>query len=216
MNAWIDGPSVDKPAQTGMLTPGYLLAPLRWAADPLVTMIQAEPGLLIDVFELDRTRMHLIALALTHLDGEPPSQLAPLLLRASTREVLRRVLGRSPPGIKRVLSRLPFAVLSGHGYRRLIEILDDPRSAKLLHHFNEVEITESMVRVLHAVPAALRPTIVGLVSFIDRLDHLPDGLAWLASRGAAASFEALVDDLAAHVQPGQFVARLKALGLGPN
>ena len=68
-----------------------------------------------------------------------------------------------------------------------------------------------MIRVLHAVPAALRPTVVGLVRFIDRLDHLPDGLHWLASRGAAASFEALVADLAACFQPGQFIARLKAL-----
>ena len=50
-----------------------------------------------------------------------------------------------------------------------------------------------------------------IVHFIDRLDHLPDGLHWLASRGAAASFEALVADLAAHIQPGQFIARLKAL-----
>ena len=141
----------------------------------------------------------MIALALSHLDDEPPPHLASILLRASTREVLRCVLGRPPAGIKRVLTRLPFAALSRHGYRRLIKILDDPRSAKLLHHFNEAEITDSMIRVLHAVPAALRPTVVGLVRFIDRLDHLPDGLHWLASRGAAASFEALVADLAAHV-----------------
>lgn len=63
MDVQIDGRLVTALAQPRLLTPGYLLTPLRWAAGPLVAMIQAEPGLLIDVFELDRTRMHLIALA---------------------------------------------------------------------------------------------------------------------------------------------------------
>jgi membrane dipeptidase (peptidase family M19) len=54
-------------------------------------------------------------------------------------------------------------------------------------------------------------TDAGLVRSIDRLDHLPDGLRWLASRGAAASFDALIANLAAQTQPGQFVGRLQTL-----
>ena len=42
-----------------------------------------------------------------------------------------------------------------------------------------------------------------------KLDHFPDCLRWLVWRGAAASFDALVADLAAQAQPGQLVARLK-------
>jgi len=209
-----DGPSTVAVAQTKTLAPGYLVTPFGWAAQPLAAMIQAEPGLLTHVFELDRPRMHVIALALAHLDGRPAPHLAPILFRASIREVLNRVLGRSPAGIKRVLRRLPFAVLSRQGYQQLVELLDDSRSAKLLYHFDETEITESTVRVLYEVPAVLRPVLAGLVRFIERierLDHLPDGLQWLTSLGAAASFDALVADLADQAQPGQFVARLRNL-----
>jgi hypothetical protein len=213
MNVQLDSPSTVALAQIKPLAPGYLVTPFGWAAQPLAAIIQSEPGLLTHLFELDRTRMHVIALALAHLDGSSAPQLAPVLFRASIREVLHRVLGRSPAGIKRVLRRLPFAVLSRQGYVRLTELLDDPRSAKLLLHFDQTEITDSTVRVLYEVPDALRPVLAGLVRFegIESLDHLPDGLRLLTSRGAAANFDALVADLAVHVQPGQFVARLRNL-----
>ncbi len=44
---------------TKPLTPGYLVTPFRWAAQPLAAMIQADPGLLTQVFELDRSRKRL-------------------------------------------------------------------------------------------------------------------------------------------------------------
>ena len=201
-------------AQTKPLVPGYLVTPFGWAAQPLAAMIQSEPGLLMHVFELDRPRMHVIALALAHLDESPASDLAPVLFRASIHEVLHRVVRRSPPGIRRVLRRLPFAVLRRQGYSRLVELLDDPQSAKLLHHLNATTITDSTVRVLYEIPAVLRPILSELVRGIERiekLDQLPVGLWWLASRGAAASFDALIVDLAAQAQPGQFVARLNKL-----
>jgi hypothetical protein len=105
-------------------------------------------------------------------------------------------------------------VLSRQGYLRLIDLLDDPHFAKLLHHFGEAEITEPMVRVLHQIPAVLRPALAAVIrciTDIEKLDHLPDGLHWLAARSAAASFDALVADLAGQAQPTQFVARLKKL-----
>src|SRR6266446_2173682 len=116
------------------LVPGYLLTPFGWAAQLLAGMVDAEPDLLAHVFELDRQRMHVIALALAHLDGQPPPQFGPVLLRSSARDLLHRVLGRSPVGIKRVLRRLPFAVLSQLSYRRLVQLLDNPQATKLLHH----------------------------------------------------------------------------------
>jgi hypothetical protein len=111
-----------------------LLTPFGWAAQLLAGMVDAEPDLLAHVFELDRQRMHVITLALAPLDGNPPPQLGPVLLRGSARDLLPRVLGRSPVGIKRVLRRLPFAVLSQLSYRRLVQLLDDPQATKLLHH----------------------------------------------------------------------------------
>jgi hypothetical protein len=213
MNMQVDSPAAVA-LQTKPLVPGYLFTPFGWAAQPLAAMIQAEPGLLTHVFELDRPRMHVIALALAHLEGNPAPHLAPVLFRASIHEVLHRVLGRSPPGIRRVLRRLPFAVLSRQGYLRLVELLDEPQSAKLLHHLDETEIIDLTVRVLYEIPAVPRPVLSELVRCIERierLDQLPDGLRWLASRNAATSFDALIADLAAQAQPGQFVARLNKL-----
>ena len=70
--------------------------------------------------------MHVIALALAHLDDNPAPHLAPVLFRGSAREVLQRVAGQAHVGFKGVLRRLPSAVLSRQGYLRLIELLDDP------------------------------------------------------------------------------------------
>jgi len=117
--------------------------------------------------------------------------------------------GRSPAG-----RRLPPAVLSRQGYLRLIELLDDPLCAKVLHHLEQRTITDSIVSILYEAPAVLRPVLAELLRVIEsteKLDHLQDGLRWLITRGAAESFDTLVTDLAVHVQPGQFVARLKKL-----
>ena len=108
-----------------------------------------------------------------------------------------------------MLRRLPSAVLSRQGYLRLIELLDDSLCAKALHHLEQREITDSIVCILYEAPAVLRPVLAELLRVIEsteKLDHLQDGLRWLATRGAAESFDALVTDLAAHVQPGQFVS----------
>ena len=191
------------------LVPGYLLTPFGWAAQLLAGMVDAEPDLLAHVFELDRQRMHVIALALAHLDGNPPPQLGPVLLRGSARDLLHRVLGRSPVGIKRVLRRLPFAVLSQLSYRRLVQLLDNPQATKLLHHLPDAEITDSMIGVLYEVPAPLRAVALATRGLIHKL--FPEGLRLLASRGAAPSFDLLVADLATRSQPGQFVARIKDL-----
>ena len=139
----------------------------------------------------------------------PEPHLALILFRASIRELLQRVLGRCPAEIKRVLRRLPSEVLSRQGYLRLVELLDDPRSAKRCI-IEQTEIADSTVRVLYEVPAVLRPLLAGVVPFTG-LNDLPEALHWLARRGAAANFDALISDLASQAQPGQFVARLRNL-----
>jgi hypothetical protein len=59
-------------------SPGFLLSPFGWAAEPLAAMVNAEPALLADLFEMSRARMHLIALALAHLESpQPPEKAEP-------------------------------------------------------------------------------------------------------------------------------------------
>ena len=81
--------------------PGYLLTPFGWAAQPLTAMIVAEPALLPDLLALDRPRMHVIALALAHLDREVPPGLARILFRGPIRQILNRVQGRVYSGHQR-------------------------------------------------------------------------------------------------------------------
>ena len=121
------------------------------------------------------------------------------------------VLAGAPAGLAGVLHRLPFAVLSQPGYRALIDLLDDPASAKLLHHFREKEIADWMLAVLHDIPATLRPGLTSVVPHLAILGNLSAALHWLAARGAASSFDALVSDLAGHRQPAQLIARLNGL-----
>ncbi len=214
MNVQADGPSTVAPARTKPLAPGYLLTPFGWAAQPLAAIIQTNPALVTQLFELDRPRMHVIALVLAHVDRNSAPQLAPVLFRGSAREVLQRVADQTHVGFKGVLRRLPSAVLSKQGYLRLIELLDNPLSAKALHHLEQRTITDSIVRILYEAPAVLRPVLAELLRVIEnteKLDHLPDGLRWLVWRGAAATFDALIADLAAQAQRGQFVARLRKL-----
>ena len=63
MNVQVDGPSTVAPGQIKQLAPGYLFTPFGWAAQPLAAIVESEPELLTQLFELDRSRMHVIALA---------------------------------------------------------------------------------------------------------------------------------------------------------
>ena len=79
-------------------TPGHLIAPFGWAADALGAMVEAEPTLLFHLFELDRARMQLIALALLHES---------VLLRLLPEKAERDETGWSELLAKRFLERLP-------------------------------------------------------------------------------------------------------------
>jgi hypothetical protein len=139
------------------------------------------------------------------------SAIAPTLFHAPIREAIQQILGRCPSGIHRVLRRLPSVVLSREAYRSLIELLDDPPSAKLLYHLDERELTDPTLRVLREVPRALRPIMTAIVRYALLLDGLPAGLRWLAARTGAPSFDVLVADLAAQRQPAQLIARVNKL-----
>ena len=199
-------------------TPGHLLAPFGWAADFLAAMIEAEPTLLTHLFELDRARMHLIALAYALLDDVLPD-LGTFLVSGTVRAITEKILGYYPTGIKRVLCHLPSSVLTPLNYSRLIELLADRKTAKLLHHARSID--DSTIETLHGLPAALRnPVILGAFERTDRINGFSEGLRLLVSRGAASSFDALVSKLALVSQPEQLYAKLRdiveGLPLLPN
>ena len=82
-------------------SPGFLLAPFGWAAKPVAAMMRADRSLFADLFAIDRSRMHLIALAVAHLNLPVPPEIGPLLVGApSSQSGLGSTSGRSQAGVE--------------------------------------------------------------------------------------------------------------------
>jgi hypothetical protein len=190
-------------------SPGFLLTPFGWAAEPLAAMLHAEPSLLPDLFGISRPRMHLIALALAHLDRPVPSGIGCLLARGPARQVLGRVLGGCPAGIKRALGHLPGAVLQRQNYRRLVHLLADPGGAAVLNH--AAKIHDLAIEVLGDLPPPLRRSFAStLADWPEKLNGLTAGLQFLVSRGVAANVDELVAKLATVTAWPQLTAMVEA------
>ena len=181
--------------------PGFLLGPLGWAAEPLAVMVNAEPSLLADLFQMSPPRMHLIALALAHLPPHPP-EIGRLLTHGSPRQVLEQVLAHYPVGIRRALHRLPVKALQQQNYQRLVLLLADPDSAKVLHHATKID--DLTIRVLADLPKPLRrPLAFAVPDWPRKLNGLADGLRFLVSRAVVSNFDEGVAKLATRTSGSQ-------------
>jgi hypothetical protein len=139
--------------------------------------------------------MHLIALALAHVEAQSSLEVASLLIRGSPRQVLQHVLGRVPAGIKRALKHLPTEVLRQQNYRLLIQLLDDADSAKVLHHAEQID--DRAIHVLADLPQKLRrPLAFALADWPRKLNGLTDSLQFLVSHGVGTNVDELVAELA--------------------
>jgi hypothetical protein len=105
------------------------------------------------------------------------------------------VLGHCPVGIRRALARLPVKALHRQNYQRLVLLLADPDSAKVLHH--AAKIDDLTIAVLADLPKPLRRLLLLAVSDWPRkLNGLADGLRFLVSRGVASNLDEMVAKLA--------------------
>src|ERR1019366_6190087 len=153
--------------------------------------------------------MHLIALALAHMIGEVTPDLALMLLQGSRKTVLNLSVGHRPVGIDRALHHLPPKVLTAESYRNLTDLLNDPVTAKFLHH--TASITELIIAGLHNLPGALRSaSIMAMFNRIDGMIRFVDGLRVLASR-TGLPFEPLAKEIGALDQPDQVAAKIRQL-----
>ena len=189
--------------------PGFLLSPFGWAAEPLAVMVNAEPTLLADLFEMSQSRMHLIGLALAHLEPPQPPEIGRLLTHGSPRQVLDRVLGHCPVGIRRALHRLPVKALQRQNYRRLVLLLADPDSGKVLHHAEKID--DLTIRVLADLPQPLsRPLAFAVSDWPRKLNGLADGLRFLVSRGVASNLDEMVAKLESVTAAPQLAAIVRS------
>jgi hypothetical protein len=187
--------------------PGFLLEPLDWVQDRLSQAIAVEPRLVELLFDLDHTRMHLIALALAHMNGEVTPDLALILLQESRKTILNLSVGHRPVGIGRALRRLPPKVLAAEIYRNLVDLLNDPVPAKFLHHTDS--ITDLLITGLHNLPPALRTAaIMAMFNRIDGMIWFADGLQVLASR-TDLPFDTLAHQIGTLDQSDQVAATIR-------
>lgn len=187
--------------------PGFLFERLGWIVDWLKGAIQSDPDLLTDIYSLTRQRMHLIGLALAHLDGPAGKNLAPFLLRGRGRDILDYVLGYRPRGLKRAIENLSWDILSPKSYRLLTELLRDPASFRILSQVSFID--DDDLERISRIPAELR-------SFMSPSDYMLygdviGGLELLVQRGVAASYELLMDELKVCRQQQQLEAHLRRL-----
>src|SRR5450432_3841905 len=161
--------------------PGFLLEPLGWVQGRLSQAIEAEPRLVELLFGLDQSRMHLMGLALAHMAKDVTPDLALMLLRGPKNQILDLSVGHRPVGIDRILRHLPRKVLGVEIYRKLVDVLNYPSTARFLHHI--VFINERIIVGLHRLPAALRrPAIMTMFDRIGGMIWFVDALRFLASR----------------------------------
>ena len=187
--------------------PGFLLEPLGWVQDRLSQAIAVEPSLVELLFDLDHARMHLIALALAHMNGDVTPDLALMLLQESRKTILNFSVGHRPVGIGRALRRLPPKVLAAEIYRKLVDLLNDPVPAKFLHHTGS--ITDLLITGIHRLPAGLRTAaIMAMFNRIDGMIWFADGLRVLASR-TGLPFDALAHQIGSLDQPDQVAATIR-------
>jgi hypothetical protein len=191
-------------------TPGYLMAPFRWAAMPLAAMLEADPSLYAALFTISRRRMHLIALALAHVQSGTDATFARLIMYGAPRAILDAVRGRCPAGLKRALGHLPVGVLPCASYRHLIELLEEPTTAKLLYHLDSIQ--GEFLGLLHSIPAWKQPMPVPtqklgqwLGAATPTIDnpHIFCSFNFLTLRGQAALFKRM--DNAGHQADGSNV-----------
>ncbi len=190
--------------------PGFLLEPLGWVRDRLSTAIEGEPGLIEPLFNLDHTRMHLMAFALAHLASDVTPDFALMLLNGSTKTILNLTLGHHHPfGLNRALAHLPPKVLAGESYRNLAALLTDRPTAKFLHHRQSID--EKMIAGLSTLPADLRrPAVLAMFGKVEGMDKFVGGLRCLAAR-AGLPLEALASQISSLDQTEQVVAKIKQL-----
>jgi hypothetical protein len=189
--------------------PGFLFSPFGWAAESIIVLLQSDATLLTDLIYLTHVRMHLVALALAHVEGDIGAALGRTLFRGSAGDILDVVVGNRPIGLKRVVQCLPRHVLEAESYRRLVQLLDDPAASKLLYHAGEID--DEAIRIIDNIPVALRSVVFAMQPWFRGMDSLGDGLRYLVRRGGAQSFDALVANLAHIRQPEQLIGKIKSI-----
>jgi hypothetical protein len=172
-------------------------------------------------------RRHLVCLALG--TGRDVAGVAERVLTGRLREAISVALGRRTPGLERALGRLGETAWTAADYRKLLELLANPKAGKLLRHAEAVD-AEAIAR-LALLPApmglalnlALGITDDGAIAIAEAAGAIAcrsgaavaDAAAarWAGAESEAALYEAVRGDLYGEPPPPPFPATARLMPL---
>lgn len=134
------------PAKT---EPSALLKLIAGEFAPAVATIWPEPH--SDYLTAPTARRHLVCVALAL--GAAPASLGGVLSGGRLRDAMDAALGGKPPGLERALGRLGETAWTAEAYRRLADLLADPKAGKLLRHAEAID--GALVARLGLLPPAM-------------------------------------------------------------
>jgi len=170
------------PART---EPTALLKLVAGEFAPAVAAIWPEPH--TDFLTVTSARRHLVCLALAL--GRDMAAVADLVLRRRLREAIRVALDRTPAGLERALGRLGETAWTAQAYRKLVDLLAEPKAAKLLRHAEAIDA--GAVARLDRLPAPMDRALAlaGLITD-DAATAVAEAAGAIACRSGAAAAEA--------------------------
>jgi len=132
-------------------------------------------------------RRHLVCLAFAF--ARDVAAVVETVLRGRLREAIRIALGHAPPGLERALSRLGETAWTASAYRKLVDLLADPKAAKLLRHAEAIDA--GAVGRLDRLPEPMRQAL-GLAGLItdDAATAVAEAAGAIACRSGAAVAQA--------------------------
>lgn len=162
------------PART---EPSALLTLIAGEFAPEIAKVWPEPHSGFLAAPSARRHLACITLAL----GRDVVRLADVLSDARTRDVIRVALGRKEPGLERALTRLGETAWSADAYRRLMDLLADPKAGKILRHAEAIPV--AAIERLGRLPAPMgRALAVSLAITDDAARAVGEGFDAIAFR----------------------------------
>ena len=132
-------------------------------------------------------RRHLVCLGLA-LDRDMAG-VADRVLGGRLRDAIVVALGSRPPGLERALGRLGATAWSAVAYRKLLELLADPKAAKLLRHAEAIDA--AAVARLDLLPGTMgRALGLALLITDDAATAVSEAAGAIACRSGAAVADA--------------------------
>lgn len=127
---------------------------LGWAEPEFLVHAEQKPTLALRLWTAPRQKLHLVAFLLSNSQGQISTQVLENAVTLPARTVLADLGFGGLKGLRRALGRIPGAVLEPPQYRRIVSLLSDSSTARLLHH--SPEITASLLTNLENLPGPLR------------------------------------------------------------